>query len=65
MHAFSFLADLAWVVGLGALMAALFQRMNQPLVLGYLVAGLLLNSRFPYLPDISRLENIHLLAELA
>jgi CPA2 family monovalent cation:H+ antiporter-2 len=64
MHAFSFLADLAWVVGLGALMAALFQRMNQPLVLGYLVAGLLLNSRFPYLPDISRLENIHLLAEL-
>ncbi len=60
----SFLVDLAWVIGLGALAAVVFQRLKQPLVLGYLLAGLLLNARVPLFPNVHHLENIHLLAEL-
>lgn len=64
MTSLSFLIDLAWVVALGSLAAAVFQRLKQPLVLGYLFAGLLLNEKFPYLPNLLHFENIHLLAEL-
>ncbi len=64
MDSVTFLVDLAWVVGLGALVTVVFQRFRQPLVLGYLLAGLLLNARFPFLPDLQHPENIQLLAQL-
>ncbi len=64
MNSFSFLVDLAWVLGLGALITSLFQRLKQPLVLGYLLTGILLGTSFPYFPNLSHPENIQLLAQL-
>lgn len=64
MDSVTFLVDLAWVIGLGTLVTAVFQRLKQPMVLGYLLAGLLLNARFPFLPDLQHPENIQLLAQL-
>jgi CPA2 family monovalent cation:H+ antiporter-2 len=64
METLSFLVDLSWVIGLGALVTSLFQRFKQPLILGYLLTGLLLASPLPYLPHLSNPGNIQLLAQL-
>jgi CPA2 family monovalent cation:H+ antiporter-2 len=41
------LADLAVIVGVAALLAAIFQRLGLPVVLGYLLAGLLVGPHAP------------------
>jgi CPA2 family monovalent cation:H+ antiporter-2 len=64
METLTFLIDLAWVIGLGALVTAIFQRLKQPLVLGYLLAGLLLNARLPFFPNLQRISNIEVLGQL-
>jgi len=41
------LADIAMIVGIAALMATVFQRLGLPIVLGYLLAGLLVGPHLP------------------
>ena len=46
MHEVSFLQDLAVVMIAAGIVTVLFQRLKQPVVLGYIVAGILIG---PYL----------------
>ena len=43
----TYLADLALIVGIAALLAAIFQRLRLPIVLGYLLAGLIVGPHVP------------------
>ncbi len=58
------IADLAWVLLLGAVVTLLFKRLKQPVVLGYILAGFLASPKFVYLPSISNLGNIEFWAEI-
>lgn len=58
------IADLAWILLLGAVATIVFKRLKQPVVLGYILAGFLASPKFIYLPSISHLENIEFWAEL-
>lgn len=58
------IADLAWILILGAIVTILFKRLKQPVVLGYILAGFLASPKFVYLPSISNLDNIDFWAEL-
>lgn len=63
-HDNDLIADLAWILLLGAVVTILFKKMKQPVVLGYIIAGFLASPKFVYLPSISNLDNITLWAEL-
>ena len=63
-HTTGLIADLAWILLLGAIVTLLFKKLKQPVVLGYILAGFLASPKFVYLPSISNLENIDLWAEL-
>lgn len=58
------IADLAWILLLGAIVTLLFKKLKQPVVLGYILAGFLASPKFEYLPSISNLENIEFWAEI-
>lgn len=63
-HTYGLIADLAWVLLLGAIVTLLFKKLKQPVVLGYILAGFLASPKFIYLPSISNLDNIEFWAEL-
>lgn len=63
-HTNGLLADLAWVLLLGAVVTLLFKKLKQPVVLGYILAGFLASPKFEYLPSISNLSNIEFWADL-
>ncbi|MDE5808338.1 MAG: cation:proton antiporter [Muribaculaceae bacterium] len=63
-HTNGLIADLAWILLLGAIVTLLFKKMRQPVVLGYILAGFLASPKFTYLPSISNLENITFWADL-
>lgn len=63
-HTNGLIADLAWILMLGALVTLLFKKLKQPVVLGYILAGFLASPKFIYLPSISNLENIEFWAQL-
>lgn len=63
-HTNGLIADLAWVLLLGAAVTLLFKKLKQPVVLGYILAGFLASPKFIYLPSISNLENIEFWADL-
>ncbi|MCH5237570.1 MAG: cation:proton antiporter [Muribaculaceae bacterium] len=58
------IADLAWILLLGAVVTLLFKKLKQPVVLGYILAGFLAGPKFTYLPSISNLDNIEFWADL-
>lgn len=63
-HTNGLIADLAWILLLGAVVTLLFKKLKQPVVLGYILAGFLASPKFIYLPSISNLENIEFWADL-
>lgn len=63
-HTNGLIADLAWILLLGALVTLLFKKLRQPVVLGYILAGFLASPKFEYLPSISNLDNITFWADL-
>ncbi len=63
-HTNGLIADLAWILLLGAIVTLLFKKLKQPVVLGYILAGFLASPKFTYLPSISNLENIEFWADL-
>ncbi|MFS4460199.1 cation:proton antiporter [Bdellovibrio sp. HCB2-146] len=60
----SAIADLALILGTAGLVTLLFKRLNQPLVLGYLVAGFLVGPKTSFFPSIVATESINLWAEI-
>lgn len=63
-HTNGLIADLAWILVLGAIVTLLFKRLKQPVVLGYILAGFLASPKFVYLPSITNPENITFWADL-
>ncbi len=63
-HTNGLIADLAWILLLGAIATLLFKKLKQPVVLGYILAGFLASPKFVYLPSISNLTNIEFWADL-
>src|SRR6476619_4197345 len=64
MHeAHHFLINLALVLCTAAVTTALFQRLHQPVVLGYLLAGAIVGPHTPF-PLFADEETIHTLSEL-
>lgn len=63
-HTNGLIADLAWILVLGAIVTLVFKKLKQPVVLGYILAGFLASPNFAYIPSISNLDNIHFWAEI-
>ncbi|WP_210486369.1 cation:proton antiporter [Rufibacter aurantiacus] len=56
--------DLGLILGAAGITTLLFKKLKQPLVLGYIIAGLLVGPHFSLLPTIVELENINIWAEI-
>jgi CPA2 family monovalent cation:H+ antiporter-2 len=64
MHAVSFLSDLAIVMIVAGLVTVVFHRLKQPVVLGYIIAGVIIGPHTPPFPLIRDEETIRTLSEL-
>lgn len=63
-HLPKLIADLALILGAGAVITLLFRRMKQPLVLGYIIAGFLVGPYISVFPTVADEENIKTFAEM-
>ncbi len=63
MNAHEFLKTLALVLGVAAVTTVVFQRLKQPVVLGYIIAGLLVGPHLPT-PFHADHDTVHMLSEL-
>lgn len=58
------ISDLALILGTAGLVTLLFKKLNQPIVLGYLVAGFLVGPKTSIFPTIVSGQSINLWAEI-
>ncbi|NCT94536.1 MAG: sodium:proton antiporter [Chitinophagaceae bacterium] len=56
--------DLALILGAAGVMTLLFKKLKQPVVLGYIIAGLLVGPNFKLFPTIGDMEGIKIWAEI-
>lgn len=63
MDAHAFLADLAVVLCTAAVVTVVFQYLRQPVVLGYILAGMLVGPHVP-VPLVARADTVTMLSEL-
>lgn len=63
-HLPKLIADLALILGAGAVTTLLFRRLKQPLVLGYIIAGFLVGPHVSIVPTVIDEENVKILAEI-
>src|SRR2546425_2107150 len=64
MHIVMFLQDLAVVMIVAGVVTVIFHRFKQPVVLGYIIAGVIIGPHTPPFPLIHDEEAINTLAEL-
>jgi CPA2 family monovalent cation:H+ antiporter-2 len=64
MHGITLLQDLAVVMIVAGLVTIIFHRLNQPVVLGYILAGVIIGPHTPPFPLITDEERIRILSEL-
>ena len=64
MQSLAFVSDLAWFLGVGALITAVFLRLRLPVLLGYLLAGLLLGPQGPFASFLTHPANVEILGQL-
>src|SRR6266850_1939070 len=64
MHSISFLQDLAIVMIVAGLVTVVFHRFKQPVVLGYIMAGVIIGPHTPPFPLIHDEKTINTMAEL-
>lgn len=58
------IADLGLILAAGGITTLIFKRIKQPLVLGYILAGLLVGPHFKFVPTVSDQANITIWAEI-
>ncbi len=63
-HLPSLISDLALILITAAITTLLFKRIRQPLVLGYIIAGILVGPHLSLTPTVVDTENIETLAEI-
>jgi CPA2 family monovalent cation:H+ antiporter-2 len=56
--------DLALILGAAGIITIFFKRLKQPVVLGYIIAGLLVGPNFNLFPTIGDIESIKIWAEI-
>ena len=64
MHLAPLIQDLAVILGVAGLMSLIFQRIHQPVVLGYIIAGMIVGPHTPPFQLVTDLPSIHTWAEL-
>ncbi len=64
MHIPPLISDLAVMLITAGLITILFKKLKQPLVLGYILAGFLVSSYFPFFPTVVDTENIKTWSEI-
>lgn len=57
-------ADLALILGSAGVITLLFKRIKQPVVLGYIIAGLLVGPNLSIFPTVTRIEDIRIWADI-
>ena len=60
----SFIIDLALILIVAAIVSLVFKMLKQPVVLGYIVAGILAGRGGSFFPTVSNSESIHIWAEI-
>ncbi|RYZ64595.1 MAG: cation:proton antiporter, partial [Proteobacteria bacterium] len=63
-HLPQIIQDLALILVVAAFVSLLFKKLKQPVVLGYLVAGMLVGPHQEFFPKVTDLEGINLWAEI-
>ncbi len=56
--------DLALLLIIAGITTLLFKKLKQPVVLGYLLAGLIVGPKFPIFPNVTDVENIRAWADI-
>lgn len=64
IHLPHLITDLALILGAAALTTLIFKKLRQPLVLGYIMAGVLVGPNIPLIPTIVEIESIKIWAEI-
>lgn len=64
MHLAPLIRDLAVILGVAAVMTFIFRLIRQPVVLGYIIAGIIVGPHTPSFFSVSDLPNINVWAEL-
>ncbi|MBX0333799.1 cation:proton antiporter [Pontibacter sp. HSC-14F20] len=63
-HLPNLVLDLGLILGAAGIMTLVFKKLKQPLVLGYIIAGLLVGPHVKLFPTIVDIENINVWAEI-
>jgi len=63
-HLSELIIDLALILGAAGVTTLIFRRLKQPVVLGYILAGLLVGPNFSLFPTISDIEGVKIWAEI-
>src|SRR5690606_24929503 len=58
------ISDLTLILGAAAIVTLLFKRLKQPVVLGYIIAGLLVGPNFQIFPTIVEINSIRIWADI-
>ena len=64
MHLPHLILDLGLILGAAAIITLLFNKLKQPLVLGYILAGILVSPNFQIFPSVIDTANVQVWAEL-
>lgn len=64
VHLPELIQDLALILAAAGFVTILFKKLKQPVVLGYIIAGLLVGPHFPFFPTITELSTIKIWAEI-
>src|SRR5262245_14305547 len=64
MHLPSLIEDLGLLLGTGAVITLLFRKLRQPLVLGYIITGMLVGPHFAFMPTLKDTESVKIWAEI-
>lgn len=64
MHLDHLIIDLALILIAASVATLIMKKLNQPIVLGYIIAGFLISPNFVYLPTVVRTEDITSWAEI-
>lgn len=64
MHLPNLILDLTLILASAAVIGLLFRALKQPLVLGYIIAGIVVGPYFRFFPTVTEQDNIRILADI-
>lgn len=64
MHLPDLIADLGLILAAAGITTLIFKKIKQPLVLGYILAGLLVSRHFDFLPSVTDTKSINIWGEI-